>query len=115
MRLLHILSNFPDATARMRELAEALPSPGSRLTRQTRRLEAQGLLRRATSPNDRRGVIVTITYEGRSVAEQAAASYAQEVRKNFIDRLSRAQMAAMENGCRRIASALRQTEPLQDS
>ena len=39
-------NNFPDGTARMRELAEALPAPGSRLTRQTRRLEARGLLRR---------------------------------------------------------------------
>ena len=115
VRLLHILSTFPDGSARMRELAEALPAPGSRLTRQTRRLEAQGMLCRATSPDDRRGVIATITDEGRAMAETATASYAQEVRKNFIDRLTRSQIAALENGCRRITSALKQTEPLQDS
>jgi len=115
VRLLHILSNFPGGSARMRELAEALPAPGSRLTRQTRRLEAQGMLCRSTSPDDRRGVIATITDEGRAMAETASASYAQEVRKNFIDRLTRSQIAALENGCRRITSALKQTEPLQDS
>jgi DNA-binding MarR family transcriptional regulator len=107
VRLLHILGNFPDGTARMRELAEALPATGSRLTRQTRRLEAQGMLRRATSPGDRRGVIAIITDEGRAVAEETTASYAQVVRKNFIDRLTRSQIAAMENGCRRITSALK--------
>lgn len=115
VRLLHILSNFPDGAARMRELAEALPAPGSRLTRQTRRLEAQGLVRRASSPEDRRGVRAVITEEGRAAAEKATASYAQEVRKNFLDRLSRPQIAAMENGCRRINVALRQTELLHDS
>ena len=57
VRLLHVLNNFPDGTARMRELAEALPAPGSRLTRQTRRLEARGLLRRGATPDDRRGVV----------------------------------------------------------
>jgi len=115
VRLLHILSNFPGGTARMRELAEALPSPGSRLTRQTRRLEGQGLVRRAASPDDRRGVIAAITDEGRAMAEQATASYAHEVRKIFIGRLSRSQIAAMENGCRRITTALKRTEPLEES
>jgi len=115
VRLLDILSHSPDGTARMRDLAEALSAPGSRLTRQVRRLQGQGLLRRATSPDDRRGVIATITDEGRAVAEQAAASYAQEVRKNFIDRLSRSQIAAMENGCRRIIAAVKQPGPVDDS
>jgi len=115
VRLLHTLSNFPDRSARMGDLAETLPSPRSRLTRQTRRLEAKGFLRRAASPEDRRGVIAIITDEGRAVAEEAMASYTREVRKNFIDRLSRSQIAAMENGCRRIATALKQTEPLADS
>jgi DNA-binding MarR family transcriptional regulator len=115
VRLLHILSNFPDGHARMGELAEALPSPGSRLTRQVRRLEGQGLVRRATSPDDRRGVIAIVTDEGRAVAEETTASYAQEVRKNFIARLSRAQIAAMENSCRQINTALKQSGPLPDS
>lgn len=107
VRLLHILSTFPDGTARMGELADALPAPSSRLTRQTRRLETRGLLRRSTSPDDRRGVTATITDEGRTAASEATVSYAQEIRTNFIDRLSRSQLAAMDNGCQRITSGLK--------
>lgn len=115
VRLLHVLNNFPGGTARMRELAEALPAPGSRLTRQTRRLEARGLLLRGTTPDDRRGVVATITDDGRAIAEQATISYADEVRTNFIDRLSRSQIAAMGNGCRRITQSLKTVLPLDDS
>lgn len=115
VRLLHVLNNFPDGRARMRELAEALPAPGSRLTRQTRRLEARGLLLRGTTPDDRRGVVATITDDGRAVAEQATVSYADEVRSNFIDRLSRSQISAMGNGCRRITQSLKTTLPIDQS
>ena len=115
VRLLHVLNNFPDGTARMRELAEALSAPGSRLTRQTRRLEARGLLRRGATPDDRRGVAATITDEGRTVAEEATVTYAQEVRTNFIGRLSRSQIAAMGNGCRRITQSLKTPLPLDES
>jgi DNA-binding MarR family transcriptional regulator len=115
VRLLHALNNFPDGTARMRELAEALSAPGSRLTRQTRRLEARGLLRRGATPDDRRGVAATITDEGRAVAEEATVSYAEEVRTNFIGRLSRSQIAAMGNGCRRITQSLKTPLTLDES
>ena len=115
VRLLHVLNNFPDGTARMRELAEALPAPGSRLTRQTRRLEARGLLRRAATPDDGRGVAATITDEGRAVAEEATLTYAQEVRTNFIGRLSRSQINAMSNGCRRITQSLKTPLPVDES
>lgn len=115
VRLLHVLNNFPDGTARMGELAEALPAPASRLTRQTRRLEARGLLRRGATPDDGRGVAATITDEGRAVAEAATASYAQEVRTNFIRRLSRSQIVAMRNGCRRITQSLKTPLALDES
>ena len=115
VRLLHVLNNFPDGTARMGELAEALPAPASRLTRQTRRLEARGLLRRGATPDDGRGVAATITDEGRAVAEAATVSYAQEVRTNFIRRLSRSQIVAMRNGCRRITQSLKTPLALDES
>lgn len=115
VRLLHILSEAPGGTARMRDLAEALPAPASRLTRQVRRLEAQKLLRRSASPDDRRSVTAIITDEGRAMAEATAVSYAEEIRRNFIERLSRAQIAAMENSCRGIITALKQAGPLDHS
>lgn len=115
VRLLHILSTSVHRTARMRDLTEAMPAPASRLTRQVRRLEGRGLVRRAASPDDRRGVIATITDTGQAMAEDTTASYAHEVRRNFIDRLSRPQIVAMESSCRQINAALKQPGPLADS
>jgi hypothetical protein len=60
-------------------------------------------------------VAATITDEGRAVAEEATVSYAQEVRASFIGRLSRSQIAAMGNGCRRITESLKTPLPLEES
>ena len=67
----------------MGDLAEALPSLPSRLTRQIRRLEGQGLVRREASRDDRRGVVATITDDGRTAARQAMVTYAEGVRTYF--------------------------------
>ncbi|OIN77883.1 MarR family transcriptional regulator [Mycobacterium malmoense] len=110
VRLLHILSNSPNGSARMGDLAAALPSPPTRVTRKIRRLESQELVRRGVSPNDRRGVIATITDQGQMLVEQAMVTYANEVRKIFLAPLSQARITAMESKCRRIAGALKDAE-----
>jgi DNA-binding MarR family transcriptional regulator len=91
----------------MGDLAEALPSLPSRLTRQIRRLEGQGLVRREASKDDRRGVVATITEDGRTAARRAMVTYSQSVRIYFLGQLSRSQIAAMGENCRRISAALR--------
>lgn len=110
VNLLQILSNSPDGSARMGDLATALPSPPTRVTRRIRRLETQELVRRDVSPDDRRGVIATITDKGRMVVDQAMVTYAREVRKVFLAQMSQAQVTAMEDRCRRIAKAVKQSE-----
>jgi DNA-binding MarR family transcriptional regulator len=107
VRVLDMLGNSPAGSARMGDLADALPSLPSRLTRQIRRLEAQGLVRRGACPDDGRGVVATITDEGRTVAGQAMVTYAQGVRTYFLGRLSRPQIAAMGENCRRITATLK--------
>jgi DNA-binding MarR family transcriptional regulator len=107
VRVLDMLDNAPDGCARMGDLAEALPSLPSRLTRQIRRLEGQGLVRREASRDDRRGVVATITEDGRTAAQQAMVTYSHGVRTYFLDQLSRPQIAAMGENCRRISAALK--------
>jgi DNA-binding MarR family transcriptional regulator len=107
VRLLDILDKSPTGSARMGDLADALTSLPSRVTRQIRRLEAQGLVRRTASPDDGRGVLATITDEGREVAQKAMVTYSQAVRTHFLTQLSRPQMAAMGENCRRISTALK--------
>jgi DNA-binding MarR family transcriptional regulator len=107
VRLLHILSNFPQGSARMGDLSTALPALPSRLTRTIRRLEGQELVRRGASPEDRRGVVATITDKGRQLVEQAMVTYAQDVRTNFLGPLSRPQISAVEDTCQRINTPLK--------
>jgi DNA-binding MarR family transcriptional regulator len=107
VRVLDMLDSAPGGSCRMGDLAEALPSLPSRLTRQIRRLELQGLVRREASRDDRRGVVATITDDGRTVVRLAMVTYAQGVRTHFLGQLSRAQITAMGENCRRISAGLR--------
>src|ERR1700753_3309495 len=55
VRVLDMLDHAPSGSVRMGDLAEALASLPSRLTRQIRRLESRGLVRREASKADGRG------------------------------------------------------------
>ena len=102
-RLLHTLSLSPQRAARMGHLAEALASSPSRITRQLGRLEARGLAERTRSVEDGRGVVAMITEQGRRLVEQSATTYGAGIRSDYLDRLSRAQVIAMSDYCRRIS------------
>jgi DNA-binding MarR family transcriptional regulator len=109
VRLLDMLDKSPTGSERMGDLAEALMSLPSRVTRQIRRLEVQGLVRRVASPDDGRGVLASITDDGRQQVREAMVTYGQGVRDNFLGKLSRPQIAAMGENCRRISVALKGT------
>ena len=110
VRVLDMLDSAPTGCARMGDLAEALPSLPSRLTRQIRRLEGQGLVRREASCDDRRGVVAAITDDGRAASRQAMVTYAEAVRTYFLGHLSRSQISAMGENCRRISAGLRRSD-----
>jgi DNA-binding MarR family transcriptional regulator len=111
VRLLDMLNKSETGSERMGDLAEGLMSLPSRITRQIRRLEQQGLVRREASPDDGRGVLATITEEGRTAVAHAMVTYGQCVRVHFLGQLSRPQVAAMGENCRRINSALKVAAP----
>lgn len=107
VRLLDILFRSESGSARMGDLADQLLSLPSRVTRQIRRLEEIGLVRREASPEDGRGVLASITDRGREVVTEATAAYSQAVRQRFLAPLTRQQMTAMGENCRRISDALK--------
>jgi DNA-binding MarR family transcriptional regulator len=111
VRLLDILEKSASGSARMGDLADGLMSLPSRVTRQIRRLELQGLVQRGASPDDGRGVLATITDEGRVAVRKAMLTYGEGVRAHFLGRLSRPQIAAMGENCRRISVALKSGTP----
>ena len=84
VRLLDMLDKSATGSARMGDLADGLMSLPSRVTRQIRRLELQGLVRRGASPDDGRGVLASITDEGRAAVAEAMLTYGQGVRAHFL-------------------------------
>ncbi|MGV0790274.1 MarR family winged helix-turn-helix transcriptional regulator [Mycolicibacterium sp. XJ1819] len=106
VKLLRTLANSPRGCARMGELADALAVIPSTVSQQVSRLESQGFLWRSRASYDRRVVIATITRRGRARLEPALRAYADGVRELYLDPLTRRQMTALGDSCRRIDSAL---------
>lgn len=107
VQLLALLGDAPAGSLPMGHLVTALPSLPSRLTRQIRRLEDQGLVKRTVIPHDRRRVVATLTDEGRTTVEQAMITYADSVRTHFLGPLTRSQITAVANSCQRISDSLK--------
>jgi DNA-binding MarR family transcriptional regulator len=111
VRLLDILDRSMTGSARMGDLADSLMSLPSRVTRQIHRLEKLNLVKRVASPEDGRGVLATITEDGRALLKEALETYGDGVRAHYLGRLSRPQMAAVGENCRRISAGLMADAP----
>ena len=89
------LSEAPDDRLRMAELADLAAESRSRLTHHVGRLEARGLVERASCPEDRRGQFAVLTAAGRALLEQAAPHHVASVRALFLDHLTQAELATL--------------------
>ncbi|MGJ6981460.1 MarR family winged helix-turn-helix transcriptional regulator [Aestuariimicrobium soli] len=74
-----------DRERRMSDLAEMVHQSRSRLTHAIKRMEANGWVARRPAPDDRRGVIATLTDEGFALLERAAPGHVQAVREILVD------------------------------
>jgi DNA-binding MarR family transcriptional regulator len=111
VRLLGVLARSERGSTRMGDLADELISLPSRVTRQIHRLENQNLVRRHSSPDDGRGVLATITDEGREALTEAMVTYGTGVRDHFLTKLSRAQVNALGLSCHRVSDGLKAGHP----
>jgi DNA-binding MarR family transcriptional regulator len=104
--ILVILSNAPDRTLRMSELAEATQSSRSRLSHAIARLESEGRVLRADCPTDRRGALAVLTDEGFAALEGAAPSHVDSVRQHLFDLLTRQQQGQLREICDQLLAHL---------
>lgn len=104
--VLSLLARSRGGSARMGDLAQALVLGPSRVTQQVARLEADGLVRRSRCVDDGRVVIATITRGGLMRVKPAAVTYGREIRRHYLNQMSRNQMIAMGDSCRRISTPL---------
>ena len=97
------LSEAPDRTLRMSQLAERSQSSRSRISHAVARLEEAGWVRRETCPTDRRGSMAVLTDKGFEALAAAAPGHVEGVRSHLFDRLSEEQVAQL----RAISEAVR--------
>jgi DNA-binding MarR family transcriptional regulator len=91
--VLVVLSEVPEHSLRMSDLAARLHLSPSGITRRIDGLVRSGLVRRQTCPTDRRGSNAVLTDRGVKTLERAAPTHLRGVREYFIDRLSERQLA----------------------
>lgn len=86
--ILAMLSEAPDRSLRMNELAELLRYSRSRLSHAVTRLEEKGWVVRRPCETDRRGYFAELTDEGFTVLDRAAPGHVEGVRTHIFDQLS---------------------------
>lgn len=89
------LSEAPEHTARMSELAASLMHSRSRITHTIGRLERRGLVERRTCAADGRGVNAAMTPDGYRLLVAAAPGHVRAVRANLVDRLTDDQLRSL--------------------
>jgi len=89
------LSEAPDRTLRMSQLAEAATSSRSRLSHAVARLEELGWVRRQTCPTDRRGQFAVLTDDGFAALAAAAHGHVAGVRRHLLDPLTPEQVGQL--------------------
>lgn len=78
----------PDGSLRMTELADQVVFSRSGLTYQADQMEKAGLIARRPSPEDDRGVTVTITDAGRALVAQALPGHLEVLRELLFEPLT---------------------------
>lgn len=98
------LSEAEGGRMRMSELADHLLLSPSGLTRRLDGLVHAGLVDRARCPTDRRGAFAVLTDAGRARLQQAAPDHVEQVRRHFVDRLTRRQLEALVDALAKVAT-----------
>jgi DNA-binding MarR family transcriptional regulator len=104
--ILVALSEAPDRTLRMSELAGARGSSRSRLSHAVARLEDVGWVRRQNCPTDKRGSFAMLTDEGFAALAAAAPGHVTEVREKLFDVLTPEQVEQLGEISRAILRGL---------
>jgi DNA-binding MarR family transcriptional regulator len=90
--VLAALSGHDGGRMPARDLCNALSWEKSRLSHQLRRMQKDGLISREPNPDDARSTLVGLLHAGRAAIEKAAPKHVEDVRRNFVDLLTPAEL-----------------------
>ncbi|GAA3464959.1 MarR family winged helix-turn-helix transcriptional regulator [Saccharothrix longispora] len=105
-QVLAILSDQPDRSLRMTDLAKVTGTTPSRLSHAVASLEQRGWVERRACPTDRRGQVARLTDTGQAVLGTAAPGHVAEVRRLVFDHLTDDDVARLKTITDKIADAL---------
>lgn len=105
-QILAMLSDAPERTLRMSDLAELTQSSQSRLSHAARRLEARGWIQRTASRSDRRRTFASLTDAGFAALAAAAPAHVATVRRHLFDPLSGEQVRQLRAICTSVLDGL---------
>jgi DNA-binding MarR family transcriptional regulator len=101
-----MLSEAPDWTLRMSDLAEHTSSSLSRLSHLVKRLESRGYVRRETDPADGRFTNAILLPAGLAKLESAAPAHVAYVRRLVIDNVSPERLRRLGQDADRITGRI---------
>lgn len=99
------LSGQPGTSMRAKDLARIMNWHKARLSRQLSRMDKRGLLTRCQAPDDARGIVVTLSPQGRAVLEHAAPRHAALIRRIFADQLTEPEIDALVSLSAKVIAA----------
>jgi DNA-binding MarR family transcriptional regulator len=100
------LSDGPDHTLRMSELAVLTNASLSRLSHLVKRLESRGLVRREQDPTDGRFTRAILTTTGYAKLVASAPAHVATVRSLVIDALSAAELRQLHEASERLLARI---------
>lgn len=99
------LSEAPDRTLRMSELADRSRFSRSRLSHAVARMEQEGWVERRDCPSDKRGAFAVLTERGFAALADAAPAHVEQVRTLLFDVLSEDQIERLGEICATLRKA----------
>ena len=90
--VLAVLSALDGDRMPAHDLCKALGWEKSRLSHQVRRMQNDGLISREPNPKDARSTLVRLLPAGLAAIEKAAPRHVEDVRRNFIDLFTPAEL-----------------------
>jgi DNA-binding MarR family transcriptional regulator len=110
-QLLARLGDAPTGSHRMTELADGVVYSRSGLTYQAGLLEKAGLVTRAASADDERGITVTITDAGRERLAKVFPGHIEVISRLLFEPLSRADVKSLAGLLEPVRDHMRSTPP----
>jgi len=105
------LSDAPERSMRMSELADMAMLSRSRLSHRMKVMEKAGWVKRIACEDDKRGYFAVMTPKGWKAIVAAAPDHVESVRNRFVDHLTKSDQSAIAEIFERVTKSLRENSP----